>query len=150
MCCFHTPIFVLRITTPKNTFKLKKKIKEIRIRHKGIFHNSKTIFFWEIIWQILNSQPNEKHKRNGITRQYKKLYRNLLIEILRFYYTQRILCTIKTWVLFLHLYRHRNSASATVISTLYSVCLSVKTTLLSVNTTLPLCYRVLEMTLLVV
>jgi hypothetical protein len=69
--------------------------------------------------------------------------------------------------------RHRNSASASVVSTLKSVCLSgkttnkqinkikiknkikvkttllsVKTTLLSVKTTLPLSQRVLKMTLL--
>jgi hypothetical protein len=63
--------------------------------------------------------------------------------------------TVKTGVSFRHSLRHRNSASASVVSTLKSVCLSgkttlisVKTTLLSVKTTLPLSYRVLEMTLL--
>jgi hypothetical protein len=42
---------------------------------------------------------------------------------------------------FRHLLRHRKSTSASVISTLKSVCLRVKTTLC-------LSYRVLEMTLL--
>jgi hypothetical protein len=63
--------------------------------------------------------------------------------------------TVKTGVSFRHLLRHRNSASASVISTLKSVCLRVKTTLLgvkrtllSVKTTLRLSYRVLEMTIL--
>jgi hypothetical protein len=55
--------------------------------------------------------------------------------------------TVKTAVSFRHSLRHRNSASASVVSTLKSVCLSVKTTLLSVKTTLRLSYRVLEMTL---
>jgi hypothetical protein len=41
--------------------------------------------------------------------------------------------TVKTGVLFRHLLRHRNSASESVISTLNGVCLSVKTTLLSVT-----------------
>jgi hypothetical protein len=53
--------------------------------------------------------------------------------------------TVKTGVSFRHSLRHRNSASASVVSTLKSVCLSVKTTLLSVKTTLRLSYRVLEM-----
>jgi hypothetical protein len=48
--------------------------------------------------------------------------------------------TVKTGVSFRHSLRHRNSASASVVS-------SVKTTLLSVKTTLRLSYRVLEMTL---
>jgi hypothetical protein len=48
--------------------------------------------------------------------------------------------TVKTGVSFRHLLRHRNSASASVVSTLKSVCLSVKKTL-------RLSYRVLEMTL---
>jgi hypothetical protein len=62
--------------------------------------------------------------------------------------------TVKTGVSFRHSLRHRNSASASVVSTLKSVCLSgkttlksVKTTLWSVKTTLTLSYRVLEMTL---
>jgi hypothetical protein len=62
---------------------------------------------------------------------------------------------VKTGVSFRHSLRHRNSASASVVSTLKSVCLSgkptlisVKTTLLSVQKTLPLSYRLLEMTLL--
>jgi hypothetical protein len=41
--------------------------------------------------------------------------------------------TVKTGVLFRHLLRHRNSASASVISTFKSVCLRVKTTLISVE-----------------
>jgi hypothetical protein len=64
-------------------------------------------------------------------------------------------CTVKTGVSFRHSLRHRNSASASVVSTPKFVCLSgkttlisVKTTLLSVKTTLPLSYRVLKMTLL--
>jgi hypothetical protein len=44
--------------------------------------------------------------------------------------------TVKTGVSFRHLLRHRYSASASVISTLKSVCLKVKTTLLSLKTTL--------------
>jgi hypothetical protein len=48
--------------------------------------------------------------------------------------------TFKTGVSFRHLLRHRNSALASVVSTLKSVCLSVRTTLLSVNTTLGLSY----------
>jgi hypothetical protein len=56
--------------------------------------------------------------------------------------------TVKTGVSFRNSLRHRNSASASVVSTLKSVCLSRKTTLISVKTTLPLSYRVLEMTLL--
>jgi hypothetical protein len=66
-----------------------------------------------------------------------------------------IIHTIKTRVSFRHLLRHRNSALASVISTLISVCLrvntvlvSVKTTLLSVKKTLRLPYRVLEIKLL--
>jgi hypothetical protein len=55
---------------------------------------------------------------------------------------------VKTGVSFQHLLRHRNIASASVISTLKSVCLRVKTTLLSVKTALHLYYRVLEITLL--
>jgi hypothetical protein len=62
--------------------------------------------------------------------------------------------TVKTGVSSRHSLRHRNSASASVVSTLKSVCLSgktklisVKTTLISVKTTLRLSYRVLEMTL---
>jgi hypothetical protein len=51
-------------------------------------------------------------------------------------------------VSFRHLLRHRNSASASVISTLKSVFLRVKTTLLSLKTTLSLSPLVLEMTLL--
>jgi hypothetical protein len=50
------------------------------------------------------------------------------------------LYTVKTAVSFRHSLRHRNSTSASVVS-------SVKTTLLSVKTTLQLSYRVLEMTL---
>jgi hypothetical protein len=42
-----------------------------------------------------------------------------------------LLYTVKTEVSFRHLLRHRNSAWKSVISTLNSVCLSVKTTLLS-------------------
>jgi hypothetical protein len=49
-------------------------------------------------------------------------------------------CTVKTGVSFRHLLRQTNSASASVVSTLKSVCLSVKTTL-------RLSYRVLEITL---
>jgi hypothetical protein len=49
--------------------------------------------------------------------------------------------TVKTAVSFRHLLRHRNSASASVISSHKSVCLRVKTTL-------RLSYRVFEMTLL--
>jgi hypothetical protein len=45
------------------------------------------------------------------------------------------LYTVKTGVSFRHLLRHRNSASTSVFSTLKSVCLRVKTTLLSVKTT---------------
>jgi hypothetical protein len=48
--------------------------------------------------------------------------------------------TVKSGVSFRHLLRHRNSASAIVVSTLKSICLSVETTL-------RLSYRVLEMTL---
>jgi hypothetical protein len=48
--------------------------------------------------------------------------------------------TVKTGVSFRHSLRHRNSASASVFSTLKSVCLSVKTTL-------RLSYQVLKMTL---
>jgi hypothetical protein len=48
--------------------------------------------------------------------------------------------TVKTGVLFRHLLQHRNSASASVVSTLKSVYLSVKMTL-------RLSYRVLKMTL---
>jgi hypothetical protein len=48
--------------------------------------------------------------------------------------------TVKSGVSFRHSLRHRNSASASVVS-------SVKTTLLSLKTTLGLSYRVLEMTL---
>jgi hypothetical protein len=62
--------------------------------------------------------------------------------------------TVKTGVSLQQLLRHRNSASASVISALTSVCLRVKTTLLGVKTillsvkpTLSLFYRV-EMTLL--
>jgi hypothetical protein len=58
-----------------------------------------------------------------------------------------VMYTVKTGVSFRHSLRHRNSASASVVSTLKSVCLSVKTTLLSVETTLRLSYRVLKMTL---
>jgi hypothetical protein len=49
--------------------------------------------------------------------------------------------TVKTRVSFRPLLQHRNSAWASLISTLKNVCLSVKTTL-------RLSYRVLEMTLL--
>jgi hypothetical protein len=63
--------------------------------------------------------------------------------------------TVKTEVSFRHLLRRRSSASTSVVSTLKSVCLRVKTTFLSmkmtilrVKTTLRLSYRVLEMTLL--
>jgi hypothetical protein len=45
-----------------------------------------------------------------------------------------------------HSLPHRNSASASVVSTLKSVFLREKTTLLSVKTTLRLSYEVLKMT----
>jgi hypothetical protein len=48
--------------------------------------------------------------------------------------------TVKTGVPFRHFLRYKNSASESVVSTLKSACLSVKTTL-------HLSYRVLEMTL---
>jgi hypothetical protein len=52
--------------------------------------------------------------------------------------------TVKTRVSFRHSLRHRNSASASVVSTLKSVFLREKTTLLSVKTTLRLSYQVLK------
>jgi hypothetical protein len=55
--------------------------------------------------------------------------------------------TVKTRVSFRHSLRHRNGASASVVSTLKSVFLREKTTLLSVKTTLRLSYQVLKMTL---
>jgi hypothetical protein len=55
--------------------------------------------------------------------------------------------TVKTRVLFRHLLRHNNGAPAIVVSALKSVCLTVKTTILNVKTTLRLSYRVFEMTL---
>jgi hypothetical protein len=70
-------------------------------------------------------QPEHEHRQGSINTTY----------------------TVKTGVSFRHSLRHRKSASASVVSTLKSVCLRVKTTLLSVKTTLRLSYRVLEMTL---
>jgi hypothetical protein len=58
------------------------------------------------------------------------------------------LYTVKTGVSFRHLFRHRNSASASFVSTLKSVCLRIKTAFLSVKMTIRLSYRVLEMTFL--
>jgi hypothetical protein len=66
------------------------------------------------------------------TIHYHKIYENVNITV--------YLYTVKTGVLFRHTLRHKNSASASVVSTLKSVCLSVKTTL-------RLSHRVLEMTL---
>jgi hypothetical protein len=61
------------------------------------------------------------------------------------------ICTVKTGVSFRHLLRHRNSASASVISTFQSVCLRLETTFLSVKMkilSVKTKLRVLEMTLL--
>jgi hypothetical protein len=105
---------------------------------KKEFHRIKRLFLW-CSCQNLYKKPYVKNVKKDLMK-YTLVQLEFNFSVV-FTYSQ-VTYTVKTEVSFRYSLRHRNSASASVVSTLKSVCLSVKTTLLSVKTTFRLFYRV--------